>query len=327
MIKTKLKVVLAIAILALAVLIIPGICYAEEGTNDGVVIVKTSTDRYLIYIKDYLDVDFKFALSTDGTETPSIFTNFAVDTVDAQNHIAFSETGTEEYLWVKVGDEIKISGRKIDLTDNITMAELEGIENISKTIEIEIGVSDPVETMMKDEATGDEYKKTVKVGTVKIITPISNGRYQLVKRLSNEKTNQFFALAELIEKNNFTDKYAVIKTAKEFTDLKAELRDSLSDWKDVVDATVKQPEDAEDGEQYILWLKEDESTVNIAMEDVHFLTSVKEESIEKITEDVTTLLPKTYDDNTILFAFIAVVIAIVAVAIRISFLKKKEMSK
>lgn len=327
MIKTKLKVVLAIAILALAVLIIPGICYAEEGTNDGVVIVKTSTDRYLIYIKDYLDVDFKFALSTDGTETPSIFTNFAVDTVDAQNHIAFSETGTEEYLWVKVGDEIKISGRKIDLTDNITMAELEGIENISKTIEIEIGVSDPVETMMKDEATGDEYKKTVKVGTVKIITPISNGKYQLVKRLSNEKTNQFFALAELIEKNNFTDKYAVIKTAKEFTDLKAELRDSLSDWKDVVDATVKQPEDAEDGEQYILWLKEDESTVNIAMEDVHFLTSVKEESIEKITEDVTTLLPKTYDDNTILFAFIAVVIAIVAVAIRISFLKKKEMSK
>lgn len=327
MIKTKLKVVLAIAILALAVLIIPGICYAEEGTNDGVVIVKTSTDRYLIYIKDYLDVDFKFALSTDGTETPSIFTNFAVDTVDAQNHIAFSETGTEEYLWVKVGDEIKISGRKIDLTDNITMAELEGIENISKTIEIEIGVSDPVETMMKDEATGDEYKKTVKVGTVKIITPISNGRYQLVKRLSNEKTNQFFALAELIEKNNFTDKYAVIKTAKEFTDLKAELRASLSDWKDVVDATVKQPEDAEDGEQYILWLKEDESTVNIAMEDVHFLTSVKEESIEKITEDVTTLLPKTYDDNTILFAFIAVVIAIVAVAIRISFLKKKEMSK
>ena len=324
MIKTKLKVVLTIAILALAVLIIPGICYAEEGTNDGVVIVKTSTDRYLIYIKDYLDVDFKFALSTDGTETPSIFTNFAVDTVDAQNHIAFSETGTEEYLWVKVGDEIKISGRKIDLTDNITMAEL---ENISKTIEIEIGVSEPVETMMKDEATGDEYKKTVKVGTVKIITPISNGRYQLVKRLSNEKTNQFFALAELIEKNNFTDKYAVIKTAKEFTDLKAELRDSLSDWKDVVDATVKQPEDAEDGEQYILWLKEDESTVNIAMEDVHFLTSVKEESIEKITEDVTTLLPKTYDDNTILFAFIAVVIAIVAVAIRISFLKKKEMSK
>ena len=318
MIKTKLKVVLTIAILALAVLIIPGICYAEEGTNDGVVIVKTSTDRYLIYIKDYLDVDFKFALSTDGTETPSIFTNFAVDTVDAQNHIAFSETGTEE---------IKISGRKIDLTDNITMAELEGIENISKTIEIEIGVSEPVETMMKDEATGDEYKKTVKVGTVKIITPISNGRYQLVKRLSNEKTNQFFALAELIEKNNFTDKYAVIKTAKEFTDLKAELRASLSDWKDVVDATVKQPEDAEDGEQYILWLKEDESTVNIAMEDVHFLTSVKEESIEKITEDVTTLLPKTYDDNTILFAFIAVVIAIVAVAIRISFLKKKEMSK
>ena len=327
MIKTKLKVVLTIAILALAVLIIPGICYAEEGTNDGVVIVKTSTDRYLIYIKDYLDVDFKFALSTDGTETPSIFTNFAVDTVDWQNHIAFSETGTEEYLWVKVGDEIKISGRKIDLTDNITMAELEGIENISKTIEIEIGVSEPVETMMKDEATGDEYKKTVKVGTVKIITPISNGRYQLVKRLSNEKTNQFFALAELIEKNNFTDKYAVIKTAKEFTDLKAELRASLSDWKDVVDATVKQPEDAEDGEQYILWLKEDESTVNIAMEDVHFLTSVKEESIEKITEDVTTLLPKTYDDNTILFAFIAVVIAIVAVAIRISFLKKKEMSK
>ena len=132
MIKTKLKVVLTIAILALAVLIIPGICYAEEGTNDGVVIVKTSTDRYLIYIKDYLDVDFKFALSTDGTETPSIFTNFAVDTVDAQNHIAFSETGTEEYLWVKVGDEIKISGRKIDLTDNITMAELEGIENIPK---------------------------------------------------------------------------------------------------------------------------------------------------------------------------------------------------
>ena len=182
MIKTKLKVVLTIAILALAVLIIPGICYAEEGTNDGVVIVKTSTDRYLIYIKDYLDVDFKFALSTDGTETPSIFTNFAVDTVDAQNHIAFSETGTEEYLWVKVGDEIKISGRKIDLTDNITMAELEGIENISKTIEIEIGVSEPVETSSKtlEEVIDEVFSNTTSSDVIQNIDA------------DNEDANRFY---------------------------------------------------------------------------------------------------------------------------------------
>ena len=48
---------------------------------------------------------------------------------------------------------------------------------------------------------------------------------------------------------------------------------------------------------------------------------------EVVKEEVKTKLPHTYDNNTILIIFAIVVVAIVAVSIRIAVLKKKEMSK
>ena len=79
--------------------------------------------------------------------------------------------------------------------------------------------------------------------------------------------------------------------------------------------------DAQNGEQYILWLVADNDV------DVHFLTSLRKYDEEVVKEEVKTKLPHTYDNNTILIIFAIVVVAIVAVSIRIAVLKKKEMSK
>ena len=93
------------------------------------------------------------------------------------------------------------------------------------------------------------------------------------------------------------------------------------EWKTIENNTIKQPADAQNGEQYILWLVADNDV------DVHFLTSLRKYDEEVVKEEVRTKLPHTYDNNTILIIFAIVVVAIVAVSIRIAVLKKKEMSK
>ena len=84
-----------------------------------------------------------------------------------------------------------------------------------------------------------------------------------------------------------------------------------------------QPEDAEDGEQYILWIRESQNNQTTKL-DIQFLTSRKQYSEERIIETITTKLPITYDNNTLLIVLAILILVSVVVCIRIKTLKNKE---
>ena len=322
---SKLKILLMIVIVGVFTVGMPIFTYAA---NESAVIVKQSDSEYLIYLKGYLEKEFQFAFSNDKEVAPAEteFKKSAKDTADGENNIAYATSAiTEKYIWVKT--DAKIENFEIDINDNITVSELEEIKNVSKIIPIKLDKKE----LEKEETTEETATKVVKttktttVGIVKIVKDLEDGKYQLVKRNSTEIDNNLFALAELIEKNDFTDKYTAVKASKDFLRLYDEQLSNLEveKWKDIKDATIEQPVDAKDGEQYILWLNDGNYF------DVHFLTSsrIDDEKTETIKEIIKTELPYTYDNNTMLVILSIVVVAIVAVAIRIVVLKKKEMSK
>ena len=320
----KTRLLTTLLIVGLCMLFMPIFSY---GANEDLVIVKNTEDEYIIYLKQYLEKDFKFAFSNNSAEDVSnlTFNNSALDEAeDGANNIAYVNNTNKAmfsnptYMWVEVEGKLVISAREIDLEDNITKTELESVGTTSEIIPIKLEQEQTV-----NEVNEEGTKITETVGIVKVLKDISNGEYQLLRREFSNDTDNLFALAELIEKNDFTDTYTRIKASKEFYELSNDLYGTLNseEWKEVNELKILQPIDAETGDQYILWVKGDN------IQDVHFLTSYREYEEEYIKEQVTTVLPYTYDDNTILIALVIVIAAIVAVTIRIAILKKKEMMK
>ena len=313
---SKLKILLMVVIIGIFTVGMPILAY---GANENAVVVKQENNSCIIYVKGYLDKEFQFAISDSKDVEPAEteFVSSAKDTANGENNIAYTTaTTTGKYLWVKT--DAKIENFEIDLTDNILKSELENLNNVSKEIPVELKQEQVV-----NEVNESGTKITETVGVAKIVKSLSNGQYQLVPRTTTTDTENLFALAELLEKNKFTDKYTEIKANKEFLDLKTKLEAELKleDWKKIENDTIKQPKEAQDGEQYILWLKGDNEN------DVHFLTSFRKEDEEFIEKEIKTKLPYTYDNNTILVVLAIVVALIVIVAIRIVVLKKKEMNK
>ena len=313
---SKLKILLIVVIIGIFTVGMPIFVY---GANENTVVVKQENNSCIIYVKGYLDKEFQFAISDSKDIEPAEteFVNSAKDTADGENNIAYATaTTTGKYLWVKT--DAKVENFEIDLTDNILKSELENLNNVSKEIPVELK-----QEQIVNEVNESGTKITETVGVAKIVKSLSNGQYQLVPRKTTTDTENLFALAELLEKNKFTDKYTEIKANKEFLDLRTKLEAELKreDWKKIENDTIKQPKEAQDGEQYILWLKGDNEN------DVHFLTSFRKEDEEFIEKEIKTKLPYTYDNNTILVVLAIVVALIVIVAIRIVVLKKKEMNK
>lgn len=297
----------------------------SNAANENLSLVKQAENEYIIYLKEYLNNEFEFAFSNDeGANISTLtFNNSALDAPnDNANNIAYVNDATvtmfanPTYMWVKVNGEVKVTATEINLEDYITKNELENVGKTSTIIPINLG-----QKQIVNEIDENGTKKTETVGIVEVQKELVSGQYQLIKREYSEKTDKLFALAELIEKNEFTDVYTKIKSSKEFVELYNEQYSLLNaeNWQTVEGLTIEQPIDAETGDQYILWIKEENS------QDIHFLTSYREYDEEYIQEEIKQKLPYTYDDNTMLIALGAVVIAILFVVIRIGILKKKEM--
>jgi len=318
--KTKKIITLLIAIICIISMPI-----ISNATNEEIVIVKESEEQYIIYLKQYLNQEFEFAFSNNKTEDVAnlVFENSAKDSAEEKaNNIAYVDASTisiftnPTYMWIKVNGEIKVSEREINLSDNITKANLELVGTTSKTIPVTL---EQEEVVNKENEEGTKITETI--GVAKLAQEITDAKYQIIKRNASENTEALYELAELIEKNAFTDIYTEITASKEFYELLTSELNNLKeeDWKVVENNTIKQPADAQNGEQYILYV----SAGNKA--DVHFLTSYREYKEEYVKEQITTLLPHTYDNNTILIALGIVVVAIILVTVRIIILKKKEM--
>lgn len=320
----KTKILITLLTIVMFMLCMPLFSY---GANEELVIVQKAENEYIIYLKQYLEKEFKFAFSNNSAEEVSnlTFDNSALDEAeDGANNIAYVNNSNiamfsnPTYMWIEVDGKIEVSAREIDLSDNITKTELESVGTTSEIIPIKLEQEQTV-----NEVNEEGTKITETVGIVKVLKEINDGEYQLIRREFSEDTDNLFALAELIEKNEFTDIYTRIKASKEFYELSDELYGLLNseDWEKIKELKIQQPIDAQTGDQYILWVKGDN------IQDVHFLTSYREYEEEYIKEQVKTILPYTYDDNTILIALGIVLVAIILVSVRIAILKKKEMRK
>ena len=119
--------------------------------------------------------------------------------------------------------------------------------------------------------------------------------------------------------------YTKIKTYKAFERALDNVKQNIdfTKWKKTNNNSIEQSIDAKDGEQYILFLAS-EIRGELKIEDVQFLTSTRKESEEKIMEKITTKLPITYDNNTLLIVLGILVVLTTVVFIRIRILNKKQ---
>lgn len=318
----KNKFILMIVFIVAMLMLVP---LSVNAANESLVIVKESTNKYIIYLKDYQNSKFEFAFSNNKNETESnlSYINSALDSTEVgANNIAYVDESTislfenETYMWVKQDGQLKISATQVNIEDNILKEDLSKVGETSKIIPVK-----PEQKVVEDETTTEGLRKTTTVGIVKINSKEEKIQYQLIVRPEEGANNDLFALAELIEKNDFTDSYTKIKASKEFIELYNQQKSKLKneDWETVKDLTVLQPEEAKNGEQYILWLKAENT------EDAHFLTSYRAEDEKWVQEEIKTVLPYTYDDNIALIALAIVVVAIIIVSVRIALLNKKEL--
>lgn len=315
--KSKVKILLMVVIIGLFTVGMPILAY---GANENLAIVEQADNSYIIYVKGYLNKEFQFAFSNDKNADVATLTfiDSAKDTANGENNIAYAtSTIAEKYMFVKTADKTEVF--EININDNISKENLESINTVSKKIPVTLE-----QELIVNEVNSEGTKITETVGVAKLVNSLKNGEYQLSPRTSTTDNNTLFALAELLEKNEFTDKYTKIKASKEFFDLKEKLENELEsneDWNKIENNSIAQPSEAQTGDQYILWIKGEKTS------DVHFLTSLRVYEEEEVEKEVKTILPYTYDNNTMLVVFAIIIVAIVIVAVRIAILKKKEMNK
>lgn len=323
--KSNLRFIVLIITFILGLIFIQSSAYAA---NENTVIVKEDdSSKYMIYLKDYLTEEFEFAFSNNKSEKEEnlIFMNSALDEEnDRANQIAYVDNSIVSifenltYMWIRKDGKIEKEGIKIEIKDNILKSNLEKVSKTSKIIPIELE-----QKVVEDTTSEEGLRKTTTVGMVKVLKDYEVLRYQLIKRTETKETDTLFALAELIEKNEFTDSYTQIKASKEFIELYNEQYSKLENpkWENVKDKEILQPEETRTGDQYILWVESNDE------QDIHFLTSFRQEDEEWIKEEIKTVLPYTYDNNALLIALVIVIVAIVIVTLRIKSLNKKEVKK
>lgn len=324
--ETKLKFFISTLVFIVALITIKLTAYA---TNENIEIIKKDDTEYLIYIKENLKNNFEFAFSNNQNDDKDLldFKKSEKDSIgENANTIAYVNSTTinifnnPTYMWVKdTENNYILEGIEIDLKLSMDANNLERVANVTKIIPV-----DATKTNTTSEVV-EGRKITTTVG--KVILPETTGNYEyiIVQLPNSEDYNNLMKLATRISKfNNETDMYTKISTYKEFNKISTNLRKNANsqEWKNANAREIEQPANAENGTQYVLWIKEDNGKT--VVEDIQFLTSYKEVSEEKIIEKITTRLPVTYDNNTLLIVLAILVIATIIVLVRIKTLNKKE---
>ena len=309
----KFKIILLVGIFTLILLLgLP-----VNASNENIQIVKQSDTEYLIYINEHLDSTFEFAFSDSNTADKDTLTylSAATDSAEGGNYIAYINSYTTEnkYMWAKDEEGTYfVEGVELDLSKAITADELSQIQTVTKKIAVD---TDQVQV---EEKTIDGNKVKVTTGKV-VFENEGDYEYQIVKLPNTTEYNEIMDLAERISKiNNETDMYTKLGLYIIFNNLYNTLSLNLleENWVDVQNNEILQPEDTKNGDKYVLWVREGKTI------DAQFLTSKYEE--EKVVEQITTKLPVTYDNNTLLIVLVALVIATIVVSIRIKSLKKEN---
>lgn len=306
--KQKAKILMIIALLAILLLSVLQI--KSFASDSDMVVVKENDNQYLIYVNNMTDENFSFAFSNTKEETNL---NYLASATDNQgNHIAYVNEelknqyfGSQVYIWVKTADEqVVVEGKEITLEGAKTVAELNQLEGLTKIITVNSAAEDE-----KITVNGDKNKTYY---------------YQFAALNSSEAYGKLLTLVNEVSKyDEDTNVFTKLQSYNELYSLYNSLVANLNDeeWVEAQNLEITKPYDAKEGSQYVLWLKDSDGNL-----DVQFLTAYQ--VTKDVTEEVTTVsekaniehaetaLPYTYDEATILFVALGVVlVAIVATLI------------
>lgn len=309
-----------ILLIVMAVMLILSLNATVNATAEDMAVLKNANGDHLIYLNNHLKDTYYYAIeeTADIAEDDLNWITAKNDT-NGNKVIEITNEQINSYLWVKVNDEIIKRAEPIDVSEVSIESEVNEMKTLTNRIKV-----DATQTTTQ-ETREDNLIKRVTQGTLKI-TDDANAKYSYDVVLLNDKNSKYQELVNLINKiNNDMNIFESIKLSQEYVTLWNDIVTN-TEWKEVTNATIAQPVNAENGTQYVVLLKKELNGTTTY--DAQVLTSKKEISEDEVKEVVKTEtrseLPVTFD-NPILFILLGVaVVAIVIIAIRIRSLSKKN---
>ena len=298
------------------------------------VVLKKADKEFLIYYKDICNDEFEFAFSLDKSQpTDDLFTRSAKDQadegaldvayIDATLYDTYFATN-KAYIWIKDNnDQMLVSADLVDLTDALNDGMIELVNNTTKRIDVDTTQTHETHEMV------DGVDTTITTGKV-VVDEKGGAKYTYtLTRLTDTttKANKLFDLAEAL-KEDISDTYTNLSLSKQFYDLYMELMPTNSEWTEVENSEILQPDNTVEGDKYIVYLKEE--TADSTTVDAKFLTCVykADEGVEQKEETITETvkLPVTFDSGTILFIILGIIVLalVIFAIIRVKANKKDE---
>ena len=299
------------------------------------VVLKKADKEFLIYYKDICNDEFEFAFSLDKSQpTDDLFTRSAKDQadegaldvayIDATLYDTYFATNKAAYIWLKDNnDQMVVSADLVDLTDALNDEMIELVNNTTKRIDVDTTQTHETHEMV------DGVDTTVTTGKV-VVDEKGGAKYSYtLTRLTDTttKANKLFDLAEAL-KEDISDTYTNLSLSKQFYDLYMELMPTDSEWTEVENSEILQPDNTVEGDKYIVYLKEE--TADSTTVDAKFLTCVykADEGVDQKEETITETvkLPVTFDSGTILFIILGIIVLalVIFAIIRVKANKKDE---
>ena len=299
------------------------------------VVLKKANKEFLIYYKDICNDEFEFAFSLDKSQpTDDLFTRSAKDQgdegaldvayVDETLYDTYFDTSKAAYIWIKDNnDQMVVSADLVDLTDALNDGMIELVNNTTKRIDVDTTQTHEIHEMV------DGVDTTVTTGKV-VVDEKGGAKYSYtLTRLTDitTKANKLFDLAEAL-KEDISDTYTNLSLSKQFYDLYMELMPTNSEWTEVENSEILQPDNTVEGDKYIVYLKEE--TADSITVDAKFLTCVykADEGVDQKEETITETvkLPVTFDSGTILFIILGIIVLalVIFAIIRVKANKKDE---
>lgn len=298
------------------------------------VVLKKANKEFLIYYKDICNDEFEFAFSLDKSQpTDDLFTRSAKDQadegaldvayIDATLYDTYFATN-KAYIWIKDNnDQMLVSADLVDLTDALNDGMIELVNNTTKRIDVDTTQTHETHEMV------DGVDTTVTTGKV-VVDEKGGAKYSYtLTRLTDTttKANKLFDLAEAL-KEDISDTYTNLSLSKQFYNLYMELMPTNSEWTEVENSEILQPDNTVEGDKYIVYLKEE--TADSITVDAKFLTCVykADEGVDQKEETITETvkLPVTFDSGTILFIILGIIVLalVIFAIIRVKANKKDE---
>ena len=283
MMKRKFSFIILIFLIAL--LAMGGYVFAD---NEGLSILKGDGVEYLLYVQNYENTVFEFAYANSNTVDKESLRYRAYASDVLGNKIAYInqailDTGVFDsepvYIWVRrVSNKSYIlNGIKINLTKVVDAETLEEVSDVTRRISVDVSKN------VVTKETIDDKEVTITQGKIVLENKTEEYEYQIIRVKNDPSHNNLIELARRIAKFDDNTPNSVkieIYTAfyEEFEALKPSL-DSVK-WLSAENNEILQPEDTEDGEVYLVWLKE----VGTETIDFQIMTAKKLYEEEKVKE-------------------------------------------